>query len=134
MSNSNKVCIIDHRAIILMLNGLSSADGVTITEKNGDKVINIPKGIFKKKVNEVATISSQEYDLSQQKQKIIECLDSGTTTFIVDYPGVSLSDGTIQFTIIITPNAAGGRRSKARRTKKGTRKGKTAKKRGHRRS
>jgi len=130
-----------NREIILMLNGLISEGGVTISDNKGEKVINIPKGIFKTKVNEVAKtllagpLSKNNKDaLSQQVKKINACLDSGTTTFTVDYPGEHLRDEMLHFSIIITPNATGGRRSKTYRTKKGKRKGTRRRQRGHRRS
>ena len=130
-----------NRDMILMLNGLTNGTGVTIGDKNGDKVINIPKGIFEEKanylLNELLTDEkldpTKSVNLLDQIIRINECLGSGTNTFTVDDPGESPRDGTKNFSIIITPNATGGRRSKTYRTKKGKRKTRR-RQRGHRRS
>ena len=100
----------------------------------------ITKGDFEAKVNkQINILRETEMErataLEKEKVRMLSYVTSKPIVFDVD-KGTSETNGheMLQFTITITPNAAGGRRSKARRTKKGTRKGKTAKKRGHRRS
>jgi len=112
-----------------MLNNLS--DGVTINKKTGTKEIS--QKVFEEQANALVEKSEDKDALKEQIEGITDCLDKGMRKFIIDYPGTRMSE-VIDFSITITPNTAGGRRSKTRRTKRGKRKGKTAKKRGHRRS
>lgn len=118
-------CTIDNTHMIYLLKKLSDTSS-TITQT---QLVN--------KVNEKLTELSAKTEkdmLLAEMNSILNCVKSGQKEFTIDKPGPTISDEGITFSITITPNAAGGRRSKARRTKKGTRKGKTAKKRGHRRS
>ena len=129
--------IIGNVDMILMLNKLTSEYGVTITNNNdGEKeYVTINRNIFKQKVDDLEMGLSKEKkeDIRNQMHRINDCLKSGIKNFTIDYPGSSGSNGMINFIIEIRGDITGGRRSKTYRTKKGTRKGKTAKKRGHRR-
>ena len=115
-----------------MLNNLS--DGVTINKKTGTKEIS--QKVFEEQANALVEKKKSEdkdvFALTQQIKGITDCLDKGMTEFIIDYPGTGMSE-MIHFTIIITPNTAGGRRSKTRRAKKGKRKETKRRRRGHRR-
>jgi hypothetical protein len=90
-----------------------------------DSAVTITKSEFINKVDKVAQDLSDPSSKSaflREKGEILTCVKNGTTVFDVDRPGNGPSDG-ISLKIIITPNTAGGRRSKTRRTKKGKRKG-----------
>ena len=108
-----------------VLKELSKSENATITKTMFiDKVEKVAKGLPE----------PQRGALLKEKDKILMCIKNGTNEFLVEHVGDSIHDEMISFDITFAPNATGGRRSKARRTKKGKRKGKTAKKRGHRRS
>ena len=95
----------------------------------------ITKGEFINKVDKVAQDLSEPYKSAflREKDAILTCVQNGNNTFDIETVGRSSSNEMLDFTITITPNATGGRRSKTYRTKKGKRKGTKRRRRGYRR-
>jgi len=100
----------------------------------------ITRGDFEAKVNEQVNIlrkteMERATALEKEKDRMLSYVTSKPIVFDVD-KGTSETNGDemLDFSITITPNATGGRRSKTYRTKKGKRKTARRRQRGHRRS